>query len=95
MESELTTVPADETLRPRVIDTLFELLPRFVGQEVQELSPETRLAELALSSLGAVELMLTVEDTLLIQVDIEDFDDSDLDTIGQLATYIAGHSVVG
>jgi acyl carrier protein len=93
MESESTTMPIDEALRQRVIDTICELLPRTAGREIPDLSAETRLVELALSSVGAVELMLSVEETLEIQVDIEEFVDDDLETIGQLATYVVGHSL--
>jgi acyl carrier protein len=35
--------------------------------------------------------MLEVEDALDIQVDVEDFDRADLETVGTLATYVAGH----
>jgi acyl carrier protein len=95
MESESTTMPIDEALRQRVIDAICELLPRSLKQEMPDLSADTRLNELALSSVGMVGIMLTVEETLEIQVDIEDFEDSDLETIGRLATYVAGHSLVG
>lgn len=95
MDLESSTVPIDEELRRRVIDTICELLPGSLGREVPGLSADTRLPDLDLSSVGMLEVMLTVEETLEIQVDIEDFEDSDMETIGRLATYVAGHSFTG
>jgi acyl carrier protein len=85
------TSPVDEELRQRVVDTVCATLPRVMGREVPDLSVDTVIASLALSSASALELMLEVEDALDIQVDVEDFDPADLETIGTLATYVAGH----
>lgn len=95
MEPESTTVPIDDALRQRVIDTICMLLPRFLKREMPDVSAETRMVELNLSSTNTLEIMLEVEDTLEIQVDVEDFEDDDMETIGRLATYVASHSVVG
>lgn len=94
MDAETQSAPVDEALRQKVIATICELLPESLGREVPDLSAETCLLELDLSSVAMLEVMLTVEDTLEIQVDIEDFEDSDMETIGRLATYVAGHSLV-
>lgn len=94
MESESTTMPVDEALRQRVIDMICGLLPRFVGHEMPDMSAETRMMELALSSSRTLEIMLEVEDSLEIQVDVEDFENEDMETIGRLATYVASHSQV-
>jgi acyl carrier protein len=94
MDVETQTVQIDEALRQKVIDAICALLPESLGREVPDLSADTRLLELDLSSVAMLEVMLTVEDTLEIQVDIEDFEDSDMETIGLLATYVAGHSLV-
>jgi acyl carrier protein len=94
MDVETQTVPIDEALRQRVVEAICELLPESLGREVPDLSADTRLLELDLSSVAMLEVMLTVEDTLELQVDIEDFQDSDMETIGRLATYVAGHSLV-
>jgi acyl carrier protein len=95
MESESTSVTVDEALRDRVIDTICSLLPRFLGPQMQDVSAETRMVELKLSSVSTLEIMLEVEDTLEIQVDVEDFQLDDMETIGRLATYVAGHALVG
>ena len=94
-EPEPTTVPVDEELRQRVIATICELLPQSLGHEVPGLSADTRLPDLDLSSVTMLEVMLTVEELLEIQVDIEDFEDDDMQTVGRLATYVAGHSFAG
>lgn len=83
----------DENLRQRVIDAICERLPASLGREVPDLSADTRLAELTLSSAGTLEVLLMLEDTLDIEVDVEDFAEADMETIGRLATYVAGHSV--
>ena len=38
-------------------------------------------------------LMLELEESLEIQVDVEDFDREHLESIGTLATYVAGHTL--
>ena len=85
------TSPVDEELRQRVVDTVCATLPRVMGRDLPDLSVDTVIAGLALSSASALELMLEVEDALDIQVDVEEFDPADLETIGTLATYVAGH----
>lgn len=93
MDLDSTTKPVDEALRQRVIDLICALLPRFMGREMPDVSADTRLAELALSSSSTLEIMLEVEDTLEIQVDVEDFENDDMESIGRLASYVASHSV--
>lgn len=95
LEPESTTAPVDEALRQRVVDTICELLPQSLGHDVPGLSADTRLTELDLSSVTMLEVMLTVEEMLEIQVDIEDFEDEDMETVGRLAAYVAGHSFAG
>jgi acyl carrier protein len=36
--------------------------------------------------------MLEVEDQLLILIDVEDMDQDQMGTVGDLATFVAGHS---
>ena len=93
MEPESTTMPVDEALRQRVIDMICALLPRFLGREMPDVSADTRLMELALSSSSTLEIMLEVEETLEIQVDVEDFENEDMESIGRLASYVASHAV--
>jgi acyl carrier protein len=84
---------ADAELRPKVVQTIRDLLPGAAGRELPELTEDTPLATFDLSSASMLRLMLELEDTLQIQVDIEEFDEADGESIGALATYIAGHSI--
>jgi acyl carrier protein len=93
MEHDTVTTSIDEDLRRRAVDTLCALLPKVLGREMPDVSEQTRLMELELSSSSTLELMLELEETLDIQVDVEDFDREHLESIGTLATYIAGHSL--
>jgi acyl carrier protein len=85
----------DATSRDQVVACIQAILPRVARRELADLTEATHLPGLGLSSATMLELMLEVEDSLEIQVDVEDFDDADAETIGSLADYIATHSVSG
>ncbi|GLZ39774.1 phosphopantetheine-binding protein [Actinokineospora sp. NBRC 105648] len=81
-------------LRERVVASMGELLPRVLKREVPELTRDTRLfTGLGLSSASTLELLLELEDELEIQIDVEEIDQGDLETVGTLAAYIAAHTV--
>ncbi|PPK68372.1 phosphopantetheine-binding protein [Actinokineospora auranticolor] len=89
---ELTDEQAE--LRDRVTESMADLLPRVLKREVTELSAGTKLfTELGLSSASTLELLLELEDELEIQIDVEEIDQGDLETVGTLAAYIATHTV--
>ncbi len=53
----------------------------------------TKLAdELGMSSSQGVQLVLDLERDLAIMVDVEDFDQDEVATVGDMADYIAAHS---
>jgi acyl carrier protein len=91
--TELASTAVDAELRQRVIDTICEVLPRVLGRDLPDVSADTTLMDLELTSASTLEMMLEVEDALEIQVDVEDFDREHLETIGTLATYVAGHAL--
>jgi acyl carrier protein len=62
-------------------------------REISAISDGTRLDDLNVSSSDMLALVLRLEDELEIQVDVEEFDDADGETVGTLADYIARHSV--
>jgi acyl carrier protein len=93
MTDNMTTAPPDAALRQRVVDTLGALLPGVLQREVADYSDATRLVDFELSSASMLTLMLELEDSLEIQVDVEDFDEADAETVGALADYIARHAV--
>jgi acyl carrier protein len=49
--------------------------------------------ELGLSSSKTLELLLELEETLEIQIDVEEIDQDDLETIGTLASFVATHAL--
>jgi acyl carrier protein len=53
------------------------------------------MEEVGLSSTFGLELLLELEDQLLILVDVELMDQDQMKTVGDLATFVAGHSRPG
>ncbi|RLK54396.1 phosphopantetheine-binding protein [Actinokineospora cianjurensis] len=89
-----TESTVDAELLGRVADSMAELLPRVLKREVTDLGTDTKLfTELGLSSASTLELLLELEDELEIQIDVEEIDQADLETVGTLAAYIAAHTV--
>ena len=92
-EPDAPTVPAEGELRQRVIASICTLLPHVLGREIPDVSEATRLMELQLTSASTLALMLEVEDALEIQIDVEEFDQQHLESVGTLAGYVAGHAL--
>ena len=83
----------DVGLRPRVFETLANLLPEVLRRDLAAPTDATRLADLDVGSADMLALVLRLEDELEIQVDVEEFDAADGETLGALADFIARHSV--
>jgi len=83
----------DVGLRPRVFETLANLLPEVLRRDLAAPTDATRLADLDVGSADMLALVLRLEDELEIQVDVEEFDEADGETLGALADFIARHSV--
>jgi acyl carrier protein len=82
----------DGEFRQTVVGAMTTVLARLLnrGEPVTE---DMRLMEdLGLSSTFGLELLLQVEDQLLILIDVEQMDQDQMRTVGDLATFIAGHS---
>jgi len=84
----------DSALRERVVPSMCTVLPRVLKREVPGLSETTRLFDLGLSSAGTLELLLELEEDLEIQIDVEEIDQADPETIGTLADFVAEHALV-
>jgi acyl carrier protein len=87
------------TLRAQVMDSINDVLPRLLARgsddAVPELADHTRLMEdLGLTSAATLELMLELEESMDIQIDVEEIEPADLASIGALADFVAGHAVV-
>jgi acyl carrier protein len=89
---------SDSALRVLVMESIRDVLPRVApdaGAEVLEVSDRTRLMEdLGLTSAATLELMLELEESMDIQIDVEQIQPADLASIGALADFVAGHAVV-
>lgn len=90
MESE---VVVDDELRQRVLDSIGRLLSRVLRRDVGTVSPETRLRdELGMTSASTLELMLELEDELAIEVDVDGFDERDVESVATLADYVVANA---
>ncbi|ROP35021.1 phosphopantetheine-binding protein [Saccharothrix texasensis] len=82
----------DVALRDRVVQAMTTVLKRLVGRE-EPITEDMHMAdELGVSSSLGLELLLEVEEQLGIQIDVERMRPDELLTVGELATFIAGHS---
>jgi acyl carrier protein len=80
--------------RAGIIEHIRQSLTVAMGREVTGLHETTVLYEdLGLESLGTLELLLDLEDTLGIEVDPEDLEMEVLRTVGSLADYVTGRLV--
>jgi acyl carrier protein len=83
---------ADPELRERVVESICELLPGILGHEVAGLSAGTGLIDtLGMTSVGALELILRLEERLELEISVEDLDREDFGTVGALAGYVAAN----
>jgi acyl carrier protein len=84
---------SDSALRERVMESIHVVVPKVLSlDDATELSEQTRLMEdLGMSSTTTLELLLELEDTLDVQIDVEEIEPSDLACLGALADFISGH----
>ena len=86
------TTPLDTITQERVVGAICTVLPRVLRDELAVATADTRLMEdLGLSSSSTLELMLELEDSLEIQINVEDIDREDFRTVGTLASFVVGH----
>ncbi|MEV0531600.1 acyl carrier protein [Kitasatospora sp. NPDC050463] len=92
--SEPAVQTIDTELRDRVLRSIGELLPRVLKRDLPEIPENACLFDdLGLTSAGTIELILEVEETLDIQVDVEQIGEDDLRSVTSLADYVAGHII--
>ncbi|MFT7835774.1 phosphopantetheine-binding protein [Saccharothrix sp. BKS2] len=82
----------DNASRDRVVQAMTTVLKRLVEREEPITEDMHMVDELGVSSSMGLELLLEVEEQLGIQIDVERMRPDELLTVGQLATFIAGHS---
>ncbi|MGW6919193.1 acyl carrier protein [Kitasatospora sp. NPDC054939] len=84
----------DTELRGRILRSIEELLPRVLKRDLPEIPENACLFDdLGLTSAGTIELILEVEESLDIQVDVEQIGEDDLRSVNSLADYVAGHLI--
>jgi acyl carrier protein len=85
----------DDEFRQRVMDTMATVLARLLDRPEPVTEDMRLMEELGLSSTFGLELLLELEDQLLILIDVEQMDTDQMATVGDLATFVAGHSRPG
>jgi acyl carrier protein len=83
----------DTALRKRVVESMAPLLERILRRDLPVTEDMRLMDELGLSSSLGLELLLELEEELEIQIDVEGLDQEEMSTVGELADYIAGHSM--
>ncbi|MBD0690253.1 phosphopantetheine-binding protein [Streptomyces sp. CBMA123] len=92
--SEPVVQTTDSELRERILHGIGELLPRVLKRELPEIPADACLFDdLGLTSAGTIELILELEESLDLQVDVEQITEDDLRSVTKLADYVAGHLI--
>lgn len=81
----------DSQFRQEVVKTTCDLLVLLLEREEQVTEDMRLMDELMVSSLLGLELMLRLEEQLDIQIDVELMDQDKIVTVGDLASFVAGH----
>lgn len=82
----------DGDFRQRVVGVMTKELARLLGR-TEPVTEDMRLMdELGLSSTLGLELLLEVEDQLALLIDVELMDAEHMETVGDMATFVASHS---
>lgn len=78
--------------RQRVVDAMITVLARLLDRSEPVTEDMRLMEELGLSSTLGLELLLELEDQLEILIDVEMMDADQMKTVGDMATFVAGHS---
>jgi acyl carrier protein len=75
--------------RSEILEHLRTALSSVLNREVEELRPEQRLFEdLALDSTSVIELLMSLEDTVGLEIDPDELVPEVFETVGSLTDYI-------
>ena len=85
----------DGEFRQQVLDTMTAVLARLLDRPEPVTEDMRLMEELGLSSTFGLELLLEVEDQLMILIDVELMDQDQMRTVGDMASFVAGHSRPG
>jgi acyl carrier protein len=78
--------------RQRVVDIMSTVLANLLDRPDPVTEDMRLMEELGLSSTLGLELLLELEDQLQILIDVELMDQDHMRTVGDMATFVAGHS---
>ena len=81
----------DGEFRQRVADAMSTVLARLLDRSEPVTQDMGLMEELGLSSTLGLELLLELEDRLEILIDVEMMDQDQMRTVGDMATFVAGH----
>jgi acyl carrier protein len=81
----------DGEFRQQVVDTMVAVLGRLLERPEPVTEDMRLMEELGLSSTLGLELLLELEDQLLILIDVELMDQDQMRTVGDMASFVAGH----
>jgi acyl carrier protein len=82
----------DSDFRQRVVDVMSTVLANLLDRTDPVTENMRLMEELGLSSTLGLELLLQLEDQLEILIDVELLDQDQMRTVGDMATFVAGHS---
>lgn len=82
-----------ETLRTptedRVVSGIIEALGAVLEQDMPEVPPEARLADLGLDSTGVLELLMQLEDAFGVEFDTENLEMRHFESVRSLAAFVS------
>lgn len=81
----------DGEFRQQVVEAMTTVLTRLLDRAEPVKEDMRLMEELGLSSTLGLELMLELEDQLEILIDVETMDTDQMRTVGDMATFVAGH----
>ena len=81
----------DADFRQQVVDTMAAVLRQLLERDEPVTEDMRLMDELNVNSLLALELLLRLEDQLAIQINVETMDPDKMETVGDLATFIAAN----
>ncbi|MEO7261318.1 MAG: phosphopantetheine-binding protein [Jatrophihabitantaceae bacterium] len=81
----------DADFRQEVVQAAAELLALLLERDEPVTENMRLMDELMVSSLLGLELLLRLEEQLDIQIDVEQMDQDQIHTVGDLATFVAGN----
>jgi acyl carrier protein len=82
----------DAEFRQQVVDVMATILAKLLDRS-EPITEDSRLmADLDMDSTLGLELLLETEDRLQIVIDVEQMNQEQTFTVGEMATFVAGHS---